>query len=467
MPEPSTPEDAEREPLSDSPRTNATDGDESVSVFDEIRRERSQRGKGSWAKSLTLRVLGLLVLAGACWMIARNVSWVDTLLIERASGTAAIEGKISGDWRADEVTFVVDVETDYVAELERVLILPSTALVFSESVATHRPLTLTDSVVSLFGGRGIVTTNLETPDDEIVRALRIEWRPGMMRILREIDLLALLPALGFLILASLCVVTRWWRLLALNQCATSWYDAFRYTYSGLFFNAVVPGINGGDVARAVAVVRDHPDSRADAFMTVVVDRVLGLVGMVVLGTALVLATDARLEPLKIPVAVFCVALLVGIGLFFNTKVRRIIGFDDLAQKLPQGERLLRLDAGARRLIEHPREVVLALVFSFGNHLFNGLAVFTAAKALGAALGFHDWLSTMAVANTLAAVPLSPGGLGVGEVLFGKLAELLGSTYAIGVATSLVYRLCLYVMSLLGGLVMLLPATKRPGERVPG
>ena len=46
---------------------------------------------------------------------------------------------------------------------------------------------------------------------------------------------------------------------------------------------------------------------------------------------------------------------------------------------------------------------------------------------------------------------------MGEVLFGYLAEQLGATYALGVAASLVYRLCLYVMSLLGGLVILLPA----------
>ena len=279
----------------------------------------------------------------------------------------------------------------------------------------------------------------------------------MVRTLREIDVVALLPALGFLILSSLCVSTRWWRLLALNRCPTRWYDAFRYTYSGLFFNSVVPGINGGDVARAVAVVRDHPDGRADAFMTVVVDRVIGLVGMVVVGTALVLSSDDRLEPIKLPVAVFCVALLAGIGLFFNDGVRRLVRFDRIAGALPQGERLLRLDAGARRLLAHPREVFLAMVFSFFNHVFNGLAVFTAARALGAGLGFQEWITIMAIANTLAAIPLSPGGLGVGEVLFGSLAELLGSTYAIGVATSLVYRMCLYAMSLLGGLVMLLPS----------
>ena len=140
-------------------------------------------------------------------------------------------------------------------------------------------------------------------------------------------------------------------------------------------------------------------------------------------------------------------------------MRRALRFERLVGALPFGERLLRLDAGARRLLQEPWEVGLALALSFGNHALNGLAVYTAAAALGTTLGVQDWVTVMAISNTLAAVPLSPGGLGVGEVMFGSLAELLGSTYAIGVSTSLLYRLCLYGMSLLGGLVMLLPGSR--------
>ena len=197
-------------------------------------------------------------------------------------------------------------------------------------------------------------------------------------------------------------------------------------------------------------------------MTVVVDRVLGLVGMVLIGTALVLAGDGRLDSLKLPVGLFCAAVLVGAGLFFSAAARRIVRFEQLVGALPAG----RATAPSRRrgasAPRKPWEVGIALALSFGNHALNGLAVFTAAAALGTALGVQDWVTVMAISNTLAAVPISPGGLGVGEVMFGSLAELLGSTYAIGVSTSLLYRLCLYGMSLLGGLVMLLPGSRPRG-----
>lgn len=436
-------------------------GTSGASVLEEIRRQRKDGGGG---RAWVLRVLGLVVLGLAVLLIGRNVSWGDTLRLEADAGTAVLEGELDGPWRAEEALFVLD---DGVLAARILSGLrsgdPSFRSDLEEALGAESTVVASSTELRLVEGR-VIAHVVDGGSAETDRASgwapveRIDWRPGMRRTLSEIQPLGLLTALGFLVAASLCVATRWWRLLQLNGCGTTWWNAFRYTYSGLFFNAVVPGINGGDVARAVAVVREHPDRRGDAFMTVVVDRVLGLIGMVLIGTALVLAGDARLDSLKLPVALFCGAVLLGSGLFFSPAVRRIVRFERLVGALPQGERLLRLDAGARRLLGRPWEVAVALTLSFGNHLLNGLAVYTAAAALGTALGVQDWVTVMAISNTLAAVPISPGGLGVGEVMFGSLAELLGSTYAIGVSTSLLYRLCLYGMSLLGGLVMLLPGS---------
>lgn len=411
------------------------------SVLEEIRRERSSQ---SFAKSALLRILGLAVIGLAAWVISRNVSWTDTLILETDSGKASLAGAIDGDWRGDEIRFEYSPEEGGDLSLVSLGLDPDDQSALLSSGADGKAWTVRKDALFLPGGRPVAATE-------------VEWRPGMIRMFKEIRLLELIPALGFLILASLCVATRWWRILGLNDCPTRWYDAFRYTYSGLFFNAVVPGINGGDVARAVAVVRNHPLRRAEAFMTVVIDRVIGLIGMIVVGTVFVLSTDDRLAALRLPVSLFCAAIVLGAILFFNPGFRRLIKFDALVLRLPQSERLQRLDASARKLLHSPGEVAIALLFSFGNHFFNGLAVFTCAAALGSSLGFHDWMTTMAISNTLAAVPISPGGLGVGEMLFGWLAEQLGAAYAMGVAASLVYRLCLYAMSLLGGLVMLLPS----------
>ena len=93
-------------------------------------------------------------------------------------------------------------------------------------------------------------------------ATDFDWQPGMPRAFREMDVGGLLargraPARGALI-----AITRWWRLLALAGCPTSWCNALRARRSsGLFFNIVMPGATGGDVIKGVVVAKREPRAR--------------------------------------------------------------------------------------------------------------------------------------------------------------------------------------------------------------
>ena len=48
-------------------------------------------------RALLVRLLSLLVLAAAVWVVARNVSWHDTLHV----GAHTLQGELQGDWRAE------------------------------------------------------------------------------------------------------------------------------------------------------------------------------------------------------------------------------------------------------------------------------------------------------------------------------------------------------------------------------
>lgn len=383
-----------------------------------------------------MRLLSLAVLGVAAWVVARNVTLHDTLTV----GPAELAGDLRGDWRGAQVEFQVSpgqaLPEDASAELRAAL----------ADIAVH------GGVVTAREG-GVVIGGVDRPLGEPRPA--VEWTPGIPHALEGIEPLALLPAFLALVGSTVFVVTRWWRLLRFEGCAVRWWTAFRFTYIGLFFNSFVPGLNGGDVARAVAVVRDQPENRASALMTVIVDRALGLIAMVLMAAGVVLTGDSRLDPLKGPVAIAVVAMVAGLAAYLTPWLRRAIHFEALLARLPHGERLARLDASARRLLGHPGEVALALALSLGNHAMNAAAIVLSAQALGTALDVLDWLAIMTIANTLAALPISPGGLGVGEALFGGLARLLGDTYVIGVTTSLLYRVELLGLAALGGLVMVL------------
>jgi len=284
----------------------------------------------------------------------------------------------------------------------------------------------------------------------------VDWRPGMPHALSDLDFRGLVPAFAFLILASLFGITRWWRLLVHIGCKTRWVDALRLTYIGLFFNLVVPGLNGGDLVRGVLVVREHPERRADALTSVVVDRLLGLLAMIGLAVVAIFATGERLQVLEVPVALVFVGMLAGLTAFMNPTLRRVTGFDRILARLPQSERLKKLDRALLHYLRHPGELAVALLLSLGNHFCVTACIYSIARAFGDSLAFLDYLGVLTVANTLSSLPIAPGGWGVGEAAFSKLFQILGASATLGVATSITYRLCTAALGIAGGIFLLLP-----------
>lgn len=415
----------------------------SAQIFDEVRRERGASGR---AKSWAMRAIGLAAFAFAIWLISKNIGWRDELRFESPSGAEVVSlgGSIEGDWRARPMVFVSGEGSEAL------------------EVAAGERLSVGEARV--MGPEGRVIASSGDPGTGMAVSM-IDVRPGLPMTLRGVEATKVGIAFCLLALATLTVATRWWRLLLVHDCPTRWRDAVRFTYVGLFFNVVFPGFNGGDVARAVAVVQRHPARRPEALMSVVVDRVLGLFSMVIIGAVFVLTSDDRAADLKLPVSAAAAGLMAGGAVFCSHRVRGWLRFESLMARLPMGERLERLDRSARLVVERPRELAGALVLSSMNHLLTGAAVSFIAAGLGSQLGFGEWMSTTAIANTISGLPISPGGLGVGEHLFGALAAIFGSTYAMGVATSLIFRVGLYGLSLTGGLVLLIPDASR--RRRPG
>jgi len=394
-----------------------------------------------------LRLLSLIVAAALLWLVASRVPWRDELVLH-PGGTSgdpvALQGDLLGDWRDAWVLFRFQ----------------------PDSLAADSPLrgTIIEGALNeggaLFVNRqGLAAVNPSAPTrppDEVTLPAMVTLKPGMPSAFMRLEAGPIACALGFVLLCVLCIVTRWWRLLYLTGCTTPWLTCVRLTFVGMFFNTVLPGSTGGDLARAYVVVREHPERRAGALVSVLMDRLLGLMAMTLLASAAVASADERFAFLLPWTLCAAVALAMGLLALAHEGVRRFLRVDQILRRLPQARRLLDLDSNVKSILRRPGELVIALTLSMGNHLFAAGAICSLGRAFGADLPFLDFLCVSTVANTLTAVPISPGGLGVGEVLFGSLFEVAGSLYMLGVASSFTYRLVMMAAGLLGGLALVLP-----------
>lgn len=388
-----------------------------------------------------MRILGIALALCFLWYALAQVSLGDRLVLSNAheaGTTLSWEAPLTleeGNWRAKSMRGILTFPPDSAPPQEWAASLP-----VLESGA--------DLVIEL-GSDGSGTVN------GIVWS-GVEVRPGLVSILKSADKNTLPLGMGALLVATVLISTRWWLLLRAAGCATTWFAALRITYTGLFFNVILPGVSGGDLARGWIASRGHPDRRSAAVVTVVADRVFGLWAMTLVALAAVSSGDERFASLRLPVAAAAAGLTLLWVLYTLEAPRRWLRLEERLARLPKGSLLVDLDSVGRDLAMRPRVVLSSLGLSVANHLVSGLAIFMLARGLGEQLSFHQILVISTVANTLSAIPLAPGGLGVGEILFGGLFRMGGGSWALGVGTSLAWRLELLGVGLIGGLASLLP-----------
>jgi uncharacterized protein (TIRG00374 family) len=119
-------------------------------------------------------------------------------------------------------------------------------------------------------------------------------------------------------------------------------------------------------------------------------------------------------------------------------------------------------AGIRKLLRDPRALALGLAFAAANWLFDVAALTAVAVTVGRGTPLSGILLAYIVGQLAAAIPLTPGGVGIVETaMIGSLVAA-GAPVAAATATVLGWRLFSYWLPVLAGLGLLptLPRRRR-------
>ena len=144
-------------------------------------------------------------------VIFYNITWIDSYSRLNQQGVVLerVEGGIVGAWDQDTLRF-----------------LPTAS---SELIDLRRGVQLDGTTIAV--------------------------SPGLPSYIRNLDIaLFSLGALLFFIFI-VAINSRWWFLLRANGLGVRFIEAQKFGWIGLFFNNVMPGATGGDVVKAVYIVR--------------------------------------------------------------------------------------------------------------------------------------------------------------------------------------------------------------------
>jgi uncharacterized protein (TIRG00374 family) len=299
----------------------------------------------------------------------------------------------------------------------------------------------------------------------------LDVQPGFLTYWRNLD--PALFALGAFcyFITALIAGARWWWLLRCNGTDVSLGETLRFTWIGVFFNTVVPGNTGGDVIKAIYIMKRCPGHRVQVLVSVIVDRVLGLASLALLGAVVVLFALDRFQ--EIAIAIW--GVIGGVGLLgliaFSRRLRQLVHLTWLLERLPHKiSHLLKLvDQAVFFYRDHKMVIAASVLVGVLNHIISVLSVLCIGYSLGVGMPPFEYFVLIPVINIVSALPVSPNGWGWGEALYKSLFGTYGAPYlqgavsaevakatmgTRGVALSVLYRLHLTFWSLLGGLFVL-------------
>lgn len=268
---------------------------------------------------------------------------------------------------------------------------------------------------------------------------------GVAGHLARLDIADAAIVLALALAAVPLQAVRWRMVLEENGNHLPFTNLLRFVLIGHFFSQTLPSSVGGDAARTWCAYR-WGMSPADALTTVMLDRLVSLLGLLAL-----IACGLPWLPDRVPDP----SARAGLLLVVVAGIGGVLAFAALA-RTPRSlaeRRMLRwvstLAALAQRVIWAPRRLLpLLLVSMAGTALFPGI-VFVLARAVGAELTWIDSLLLVPPVLLVSAIPVSVAGWGVREGAMVVALGYAGVAPAAGFAISVLFGLMLAVASLPG------------------
>ncbi len=250
-------------------------------------------------------------------------------------------------------------------------------------------------------------------------------------------------ALLFQVASTFIAAYRWrliMRLLVFKESVSYYVQSY---FKGSFFNQVLPSSIGGDAVRIIDLTQKGYDKK-DAFYGIFVDRVVGLVGLLVLN---LLATtffwgafDSDFSLLIIFIAISGIS---GFALLFQLeKITFLANYKFLNLFHRLAKRLNNLYADRTLLLKH-------IAISVVVHLFSVLTIYALAWSIDFHMPFQIFLIAVPPVFLLTIVPISLAGWGIREGAMVGIFMLVGADQTKVLAMSILYGLLLILSSLPG------------------
>ncbi len=234
-----------------------------------------------------------------------------------------------------------------------------------------------------------------------------------------------LRLLYFVIIIYMCIALsawRWYRLNVAQNFKISYGDTFMAVYIGFAFNNLLPGSVGGDVVRVAYLFKRIPQNKVAGILSVLTDRVTGLLG-VIFGISLIGLFWTHLfmnEHTLTMLFYFCVSVSVSVVVVLALLLLFPGRFDlsTWVVKFKSLPKISHLLASLNMYKQVPWILVECIFVSIIVQILMviGIQEISIMQHFEA-INFLHYLAANMISQLATLIPISPGGLGLGEASF--------------------------------------------------
>jgi hypothetical protein len=230
---------------------------------------------------------------------------------------------------------------------------------------------------------------------------------------------------AFMLSAVPVLVTsvRWWYLLRIQLINVPMWECIKLCLLGQFFSFVVPGTVSGDLVKAWYVAR-KTQRKGAVLVSVFVDRAVGLLEFAIMPVLVMIIMAAgnlgelsRFRTPAIMVGTVLVVVALSMALLLSHELRRLLRLNKLIARLPLQRHLAIVGEAAMQYRRQWGALLRALGMTFGSQIFFITAIYLAGRSLDLPVPVYQYFLYVPLIYIVAAVPISPGGLGVAETFY--------------------------------------------------
>lgn len=269
------------------------------------------------------------------------------------------------------------------------------------------------------------------------------WQ-SLLKLVSSANLWWLIAALVFIPVMDMVSAIKWHFLTRQSGFTIGYWRLFVYYTVGRFFNMVLPSSIGGDVIRVHLLARTNKQY-AKAAAVVFVERLTGVITLVVLAAVAVLFSLSAFHHRWLELAILAAFACLAIAIWFSLSDKPLAV---LMKYLPSSNKFVNLGLKKAEKFKaalsyfHSDHHIVIKTFGYSGffYLFAVFNVWITALTFAPEAGFLTMIIAVPIIMFIMNIPVSIGGIGIMEFAYTFTLTQLGYSSELAVAIALLMRL---------------------------